>query len=290
MNYDMYDIYPGVLDSILQTQLCTLLEQLNTRNDGKKEDERETLIPYYIGSFTFYYTSFDELWVCGESSLRQDVVYSHLNTYNADGKLVIKISNIMANMTNRNILLRDIKDNYTNLYYNENWTKQTNTSEGKSKWSGYAILTDDNKTAERLMEGLCKQGIAKETIFTTVMKDRENVKKQDEMAAFVQSCRKNNCEKLIYAVGFEYTDLIDCSLAKENAVCLMYLIQEIIVQDQKKQMKLKVVTKDVLEDGRNLNQSTLWGFMKVVSLEYPNLYDGIVDTDDITSEEFQKAP
>ena len=65
---------------------------------------------------------------------------------------------------------------------------------------------------------------------------------------------------------------------------LLYLVQVMNEEGYTQGSKMKIVTKDVQKLGDekklNLSGSLVWGLAKVISIEYPEIYGGIVDGDD----------
>lgn len=269
---DMYELYPGIIDSVLQTQLCALVPELNKKQNGKN-----TVIPYYLGAVTYNFRQSGDLWVHGKSNVRDGVVYSELTAYNEEGETVIKMSNTMANLTNRNDLLREIKNNYNNMYYHVDWVEEAST--GYTDLSTkYVVVSDKEATALEIQKGLQDSSAdASITVFEGTT---------DVFDALCEDIKNSGSTKkmILYNCGMDtsYEDGIKADTSSLEG--LTYLVVALNNAGLSDKVKVKIVTKNVQltekEEHVNVNQAVLWGFAKVFSIEHAGLYAGIVDVSD----------
>lgn len=268
INYNSYDIYPGIIDSVLQTQLCTLFEDLNRRNEGKSLEDKKTIIPYYLGNVVFTYRDFKELWVKGSSHVGDGVVYSKLNAYNERGEVVISMSDTMANMTNKVALLRDFKRSYKNWYFHKEWVSSDRISNNTDLDDvNYIILSDNEDTLNKISAGLIKKGIKSENIQSVIY---ANITDVDKIKNILESGIDN--VSIIYSCSNPHINEED----NLNATRAFFELIKAIT-DQK---AITPSIKCVIEDGiSNIYMATIIGQMRTLSIEYPKIYSGVLYID-----------
>lgn len=269
---DMYELYPGIIDSVLQTQLCALVPELNKKQTGK-----HTVIPYYLGAVTYNYRKSGDLWVHGKSNVRDGVVYSELAAYNEEGETVIKMANTMANLTNQNDLLREIKNNYNNLYYHVDWVKEENKNRLDTDRK-YVVVSDDESAALEIQSGLQAKGTE-----VSVVAFAKDTAVFDALCEEIKNSGSAKTE-IIYGCGMNISYENGIQADTSSLEGLTYLILALNKAGLSDSVKIKVVTKNLQltkEDVKvNVNQAPVWGFTKVFSIEHAGLYDGIVDASD----------
>ena len=67
-HYQDYILYPGLIDSIFQSGLALILEQLI--ETSKKEAVNKTIIPYYVEKLTFNYRESENCGAIQNQKLR----------------------------------------------------------------------------------------------------------------------------------------------------------------------------------------------------------------------------
>lgn len=297
-HYKDFILYPGVIDSVIQSGLVLILDEL--REISKKEAVNKTIIPYYVEKMTFNYYDSKKLWCHTKSEIKNNVIYVDIMVYNETGQVLLKIDRMLIKLTNSKSLLREM-DRLDKNYYHIQW-KQDAQYAGKR--TGYdtvkTIVFGDN---EDMVEKLAGK-------FSLLGADVAKVDaiRQVEGSAFEQihtNCFAVNPEerpdwlqllKTLVAEGAgNGFQIVYCNMEHQidgtkeqipyTAVKGLYqLLQAITKGGYLKNTKVRILTKHVqnvkLEGEQNVSGSLLWGLAKTVSLEYPELFAGIVDMDD----------
>lgn len=277
---DIYELYPGVIDSILQTLFCGVLEELvkNNREIGGEK----TIIPYYIGRLEYNYVASNNLWVRTIAKVKEDVIYADLYIFNEEGQTVMSMHDIMAKFTDKNILLKEIRNNYSSLYYHTDWTAQNNNfTESQNK----KLMVIADKEESQLIKYL-----KNETAVTIILRGKVNKELKD--GNYVIDDTKEGYKWLINAIkldGHSFKIVYESQNSAENNMTykclqpLVNLVKAIIESGVESRFSIKIITNQVqgFENDKeiNLNQSILWGFVKTLGIENAGLLDGIVDID-----------
>lgn len=288
---EIYEIYPGVVDSILQSQFCAGLDELHNKYGEKR---KQTVIPYYIGKFNYNYRFSDDLWVHGNLKFGDGAIYSNYRVYNTDGDVIIGLDDLVGNITGENDLLKEVKNSNSNYYYHIDWSndlknKMESLRTGDIK---YILITDVQDNAELISKNFDAQNIKMQVWMHSVdgieqqtsSLNQIDVTNRQSIHTFLESLTLEGNEdiEIIFAVGMNMkNDLKDYSVTPLKG--LLYLIKEVQRVNMDRKIKIKVLTKNVQERENvgdiNLLQAPLWGLSKVLSIEAPTIYGGIIDTD-----------
>lgn len=272
-----YVLYPGTIDSILQTGFAFIEEKM--RNDGIFKDKNVTVIPYYLEHFTYNYRLSDRLWCDTRSRYENGMIYVNTTVYNDQGQVVIDIKNLMAKITDSDSLLRETRS-LDKMYYHTDWIalEEFKTPKQIQPDQKYIIITEEEGTstsdyiAEKLASfDILPISVKMDTDWSQLLHD------------VCQNGKKGNLQIVFYSggsdAGLKETAAVDCKPAK----ALFSLIKVIREEGYLQGSGIKIVTKDVQafkNSGHiNLSGALLWGLSKVISIEYPNLYNGIIDCD-----------
>lgn len=293
-NLDMYELYPGVIDSIIQSGLNAVLEELWNKYGGKGDKgEIRTTIPYYMEKLTYNYRPSKNLWCRTSSRIQDDMLYAQITVFNEQSEEIMKIENCMAKLTNRESLLREMKSNYNNMYYHTDWIEEKLDVSKLDKESRYIIVADEREVGSLIQEELRIRNIDSKLVlqgnyFIDQDKYYLDMDNKEEWKALVEDATED-CTKnvFVYLNTAERQTLNEENNTIENLEVgslkgLLYLTQAIDEKGLNKVSKLKLVTKGVQhinnENTRiNLSQAPLWGYSKVLGLEFPEVFRGIVD-------------
>lgn len=263
---DMYELYPGIIDSIFQTGLSIVFDELIAKYNYK--ESKQTIIPYYMGKLTYNYRKSKNLYCHTKANVKEDVIYADIEVYNEQGELIMEIRDSLAKITNRSSLLKEVKANYSNLFYQNDWIEShIEMNNNDSENCKYLVITNNIEKGELISEKLIERN--KEVNVVSWQKYNldsivsENIKQY----------------KLIYLVS-RFSDEEDYTSSLFNA---LKLVQEIGEKGLYSKVKLKLLTEEVQEvggiDNINITDAALWGFSKVISIEYQQIFNGIVDID-----------
>ena len=290
-----YVLYPGTIDSIFQTGIALVLEKLKERTNVNEEGNK-TVIPYYLEKLTFNYRESDQLWCYSKSTVKNDITYCDVMVYNEKGEVLMKIDNLMAKITESDSLLREMK-NLNKLYYHTDWmqTEATRKFAELPENKKYILFANEKTAADTLSEKMKELNIT--PVSVTAGKEFQ---KENENAYVINPEMKEDWSKLLSEVcsdGIKKNlNIIYCTTKDEvpmeagmqmnyaSVKGLLYLVQVMNEEGYTQGSKMKIVTKDVQKLGEekklNLSGSLVWGLAKVISIEYPEIYGGIVDGDD----------
>lgn len=299
-NLDMYVLYPGVIDSIIQSGLNAVLDELYNTYGENTPDHIRTTIPYYIEKLTYNYRQSNNLWCHTLSKIKDDMLYAQVTVFNENGEDIMKIENCMVKLTNRESLLREMKNNYSKMYYHTEWFEENGIDIKNSDITAqqYIVVADDEKIGKDICTKLSKNNIdVKLVLQGKTMEELDddlyciNIRDKEDWLKLLQTIIEDSVKsefKFIYLNMLENDELsenIDIEGANlERLKGLLYLTQAINDKNLNKKVKVKIVTKKVQninnEMNYNISQSPLWGYSKVFGLEFPQVFAGIVDIDD----------
>ncbi len=290
-----YVLYPGTIDSIFQTGIANVVDQL-IETTSENGEFNKTVIPYYMEKITYNYKESKELWCHTKSHLDNDIIYADIVVYNEKGEMVFKLDNMMAKITDSNSLLREMS-NLNKIYYHNDWMPIEDDKEVTQNVDEiqYVIVSDE----EEGMKLLQTKFLAYQVKTVCVLAGKQYVKNaEDSYELNLED--KADWEKLLGDMQESgtkknyqiiYANLLDKHLeeSKEqidysNVKGLLYLVQVLNEKGYAKNTKIKVLTRNVQDivasEETNLSGSMLWGLTKTVGIEYPQISCGIVDVDD----------
>ncbi|MFJ7837990.1 SDR family NAD(P)-dependent oxidoreductase [Lysinibacillus sphaericus] len=292
-----YVLYPGTIDSIFQTGIALVLEKLKERTNVN-EDGNKTVIPYYLEKLTFNYRESDQLWCYSKSTVKNDITYADVIVYNEKGEVLMKIDNLMAKITESESLLQEMSS-ANKLYYHTDWvqTDAIRKLEELPVNKQYLLIADEAIAAASLKENMEKhhlnticvlhgdEFLKKNTHDYTINQDN----KEEWSKLLADVCKDSGKKNLniIYCTTKDSVPNLANNKVNYRAIkALHYLVQVMNEEGYTQGSKIKIVTKDVQklrhEKKLNLSGSMVWGLAKVMSIEYPEIFGGIIDTDEIT--------
>ena len=266
-----YELYPGVIDSLLQTMLC--IQYKDQKQKGIQKNEK-TIIPYFIGKITYNYKESDKLWCYVKINNEDDILYGEVTAFNEQGEVIIEIKDFMAKFTTKDVLLRAQKKQAKRYSYFSDWeiAKLPESSADNAK-TQYVFVSDDMDTMEKLEECMNMQ---EETV-KILLSDENGLEEKLETLSTENPIKLIFCPK--NAKGMEVKEAKN--LGELQLKSFVAFIRALDKSNIKAKCKLKILTEDTQKinenDEINLAGSMIWGFSKVFSLEYTSLFDGIVD-------------
>lgn len=286
---EKYDIYPGTVDSILQSLLAVseLCVKMNTDTENY---DFKTAIPISIGKVIYYYKEAKALWchVSVENS-QKDGVLGNLEVYNEKGEIVLEIRSLLAVLTDRTAILKGLDREGSNMLYDVQWIESKKTEPlhiSTNKDLHYILLSGNKFLADTIYNRLNFHGFD----YTLVsVEELSKLNSKKKMKHLLQKLVDKDCGKtykLLYIPPNNIGDIDDItmesliqSIEKSNSDVL-HVIQAISELHFADVLQMWIVTKNALglsKEKVDMVQSMLWGFAKVISLEYPMLWGGIID-------------
>ncbi|TVX93376.1 type I polyketide synthase [Paenibacillus agilis] len=297
-----YIVYAGTIDSIFQS--IFFVSELSMRMNSQSEEYAlKTAIPISLGKLTYHYRDAESFWChIKVDDSQQSGVVGDIDVYNEKGEIVFEIERLMAKITERDTLLKELNSNGDRMLYNVDWIEEARISKdvkvnGNEK---VVLFGNDPDVVDRFHESLNRNGVSS---IRVIQADKYVEHEQDLF--FMSYTNKNDVKKLIENIGSRFEKekckLIYISTTDETKLnrlhaedllttvekeCsgLLYLVQSITELNYSHKMMIKVVTNNVHQvDGAatstSLYQAPIWGFSEVIRLEHTPLWDGIIDAD-----------
>lgn len=256
-----YVIYPGVIDSVFHTMLCMVLESA-LLTLGRKETE--TMIPYFIGEFSYDYRAFDDLWVNTFAHIENNSIIGNSIVFNTHNEPVITIDNMITMLTNQEVLLGSERSVWKDNCYNVAWKKADKKLQ-QSEYSSVCLVCEDETALENFER------------YSPLPVSRVAAKDPDAISKAIQDLKRPAL--VLFCAGGKSED------PYSSMKCLFRLIKSENLLASEKRCNLRIVTERAvpfLNDNINLQQAMLWGFAKSLIAEYPNTFCGTVDLDNNT--------
>lgn len=284
---DIYELYPGIIDSIFQTGLSVVFDTLIEQYDYK--ENKQTIIPYYMGKITYNYRKSDNLWCHTVAEVKDDIIYANIEVFNDDGELIMEIKDSMAKITDRDSLLREVKKNHNKLYYHSEWVERKAGSEKKDKTDyQYIVVAEEKDSAQKVADLLSDAIVVSNG--NEYEKEAEdsykiNLSKEEDWKQLLAANASGKKVKLVYCSGLEDSCGLEAKADSfDHVQGLFTAVKAAVEMGMDDKMKVKILTRDVqaLDNKKaiNMTQSMLWGFSKVLSIEYATMYGGIIDIDE----------
>lgn len=295
-----YLVYAGTIDSIFQS--IFFVSELSMRMDSQSEEYAlKTAIPISLGKLKYYYRDAESYWChIKVDDSQQSGVVGDIDVYNEKGEIVFEIERLMAKVTERDTLLKEINNSGDRLLYDVEWVEESRTNKQAitSEKEKVVLLGNDPDIVDRVHEKLNSYGISS----IRVIQGEQYVEPENDVF-FISYTRKQDVKKLLEHVASRYEKekckFIYISTADETKLnhltaeqllgtvekeCsgLLYLVQSITELNYTNKMAIQVITNNVHPIGgaaTSLYQAPLWGFTEVIRLEHTLLWDGVIDTD-----------
>lgn len=271
---DIYTIYPGMFDSILQTEFCVIFEEFVKNSNDKS---KRTIIPYYIESVEFNYRKFTNLWCRTTSVLNDEMITGSIEAFNESGELVMRIKDFMGKITDRSTLLREMSGNKDKMFYQVNWENVKPELSSNNNASPVCILASNAEDAKRFADKFAEIGA--KTAYAVYNSDG-NVDTCIETFRTITSEAGNDKCRLMFICGAEKAD--DIYLYVRNAFEVVKAIQADEKLSGKAELHFLTLNANSVEEneGADPTDSLVWGFVKTAHVEHGEIFGGIVDTDE----------
>lgn len=294
-----YEVYPGTIDSIFQTG--TYQEVAKRLNDTElilDIENDQTMIPYYLDELTYNFEDAERLLAYTSIiDTNSQFITFNVDVFNEKRQLVFKLRKLMAKITNKKDLMRGIQNMNMPFYYLPEWVEKDEVSEIANNGSEkFFIVAEDIDEASKLVEAfssysiepglILNRGIASNTTYVIDQYDAQNWK---DLVNDLATNTSFDEIVFIYCNGCNY---IHSKVSDRPIKGLFFLIKAMIECENKQKLRLKIITKNAEsfdeKNVLNINQAPFWGLSKVLGIEFPNIYRGIVDIGDesLTSTDF----
>ncbi|MEO4052782.1 type I polyketide synthase [Solibacillus sp. CAU 1738] len=298
-NLESYTVYPGTIDSIFQSVFA--VSELSRKMDSESANEElKTTIPISLGKLKYYYREAESYWCHVKvNNDQKEGFIGDIDVYNEKGEIVFEIERIMAKLSDRKSLLKQLNFSGDQLLYNVEWVEQSLKEKIETGDKGrFIILSNNNEICNNMHAKLKLHGIDSIRVLSDkkyLQLDNDTYyisdnKKEDLYTLLKDIVDKYDKEKLnilfISESDVESINQItlETLMSKEKTDCsrLLYLVQAITDLNLVEKLNLKVITNNVHDLDENpisIYQSTLWGFSQVIRFECKQLWGGIIDVD-----------
>jgi NADP-dependent 3-hydroxy acid dehydrogenase YdfG/acyl carrier protein len=287
-----YVLHPGLMDSILQTLLVT-----SNRNIPLMFDTNRIFIPFHVERMARYPARFTHtLWCHSKGEYSDGMLTGDISVYNDSQEICLEIKGLTVKQTDKENLLKyaDRAAPYERLLYSMVWEEK---SPGKSKEippGTYLIFSDSSQLGEYLEQLLAARGvpcvIARKGDEYRQRGNTFTIHPKTDWERFLKEASWECLSQLqvfylwgLDAVVSEGGQPRDVETQQEET-CGSLLQIATRVARYFKQATLWIITRHaqmVGEQSRlSLFQSPLWGMGKVIALEYPKTWGGLIDIDD----------
>lgn len=294
---DKYIIYPGTIDSIFQTGILQeVSKSLNNEELIVDIKKQETMIPYFIEEFTYNFLPMNESQVYTDvATSDQNFLNINISAYNEKGKLFAAIKSLMTKVTNKDNLLKGIQRSYANYFYKPEWIEKEIVPEETESDKKYIIVAKNALDADIISNTMINYGFKPLRIIHS-----EEFRRDGDTYFINQTDKENWCKLLEDVISLNSASKFKIIFSVDNGgyardsykipdgdfhclKSLLMLVQSIGEVGISNQTMLKIVSKNLHSLDRNkrgdLSQATVWGFAKVLSVEFPNVFNGIIDFD-----------
>ncbi len=289
----VYRIHPGLIDSMLQTMVFGLAGYVD-----ELFEKGSILIPFNLARFELHSEiPGNTLWCYSKAKQEQGFVEGDITVCDEAGNVLISIEGLMVKRTERSALLKD--NARKNCFYAVEWQEigQPRTSNLKPR-TPFLLFSDQKGIGRRLEEQLIKQGSHCVTILRGEQYARPDsntfcinpLSAEDFRHVFDEISEENPKQQLhvLFLWGLDSPsseNLSPDTLESHNESIfgsLLGLIQA--MTERSRNAAIWLITQHTQAVNGNaaslsLAQSSLWGMGKVISLEHPDIWGGLIDLD-----------
>ncbi|MEM9274070.1 MAG: SDR family NAD(P)-dependent oxidoreductase [Cyanobacteria bacterium P01_F01_bin.143] len=309
-----YQIHPALLDACLQILGASIATQ-QTANTA--------YMPIGLDSFQFYRRPSLQVWSYGTlrpvHNSNQETFSADLRLFDETGQLIAEIAGLHLKRARPQALLNHHR-HLQNLLYEVEWQSKEfeKQSQVATKQGIWLIFAEGDGLGVKLAQQLTKQGRSVLTVFPGAAYEfccQEGYYKvnphqpKDIQQLLTEVINAESIEyKLVFLWSLESNSLsattpdsleVPTLETLQNFSCgsLLYLIQGLLNSQYSQRTRLWLVTRYTQPVGLqsqahpiNVTKSPIWGLGRVLALEYPNLWGGIIDLDDtsITTDEVSR--
>lgn len=292
-----YVIYPGTIDSIFQTgtykEVAKRLQNAELVIDPEKD---ENMIPYFMEEFTYNYIESGKM-TAYTSIIGTDnnFITFNVDVFNEKHELIIKLRKMMAKVTNRKDLLQGIQNIHMPYYYHSTWEEKQNLNELEQDKEAekYVFVADSLEEAKPFVEAFKEFAIETHVVINGDASTEENVTAIDQeneqawKTLVNQMATQPNGEKVVFlylngcANGEKEQTEMTFTVSQAPLRRLLFLVKALMQNESGKKPGLKIITKNAEAVGKekavNLEQAGIWGLSRVLGIEIPSIYQGILD-------------
>ena len=291
---ELFQLHPGLIDSLFQF-LCVTLPGGGVTNILHSGD---IYIPLGIDSFHFYGRPQAALWC--QAKLRpqenghQETFVGDVWLFDENGQIVVEVSGLHFKRAPQDILLRSQENEKRSWFYRVEWrSKGPETAAAQPLAGNWLVFSNGVAHSQDLLTALTAQN---QNVFLVSPGDhfkavgqqawQINPGLRDDFVRLLAELPEQKLDHIVYLWGLENTPattLADIE-AWQNHACqgALYLVQAVARQEGTHLLRLWLVTQgavSVLDDDTAVAvaQAPLWGLGRVIALEHPEMWGGLID-------------
>ncbi|MCL4267599.1 MAG: type I polyketide synthase [Anaerolineae bacterium] len=294
---EMFQLPPGLIDSLFQF-LCTTLPGGGVTHILRTGD---IYIPLGIDGFRFN-ARFngrvpDALWCHArlhpQDNSNDQTFSGDITLFAASGAMVAEVTGLHFKRAPRDILLRPVEAEPAAWMYQMQWSASPVATPALPPADNWLLFGHDNAFSQKLVDTLTAQG--QRCLVVTPgdsLQTRDdgqwhlNPAQPDDFAQLLAVIEAEKLDHVVYLWGLETTPAD--SLAQMEAVQnlagqgALHLVQALARLESEHTPRLWLVTQGAQpvtaeDNSMALAQAPLWGLGRVVALEHPEIWGGLVD-------------
>lgn len=289
-----YTVHPIHLDAAFQL----------LANEGP--EKTTPYVPFSVESVDVFAKAGVRTWCHvrrSESDASKETVGAELTLFSDSGEVLARAQGMRNKRVPRDVLQRTAKNTLAEWCYGIKWAPRELTDTKPAAAEAVVIFADQGGWAKHVAR-ICKdQGASVSMVWPAggapagdgLSVDYNDPKQFEQLLARLPPGPK----KILFAWPVDVTPFEQTTPAtietdsRKTCGALLYLVQALAKADLTKNTRLWVITKNaqtVNEQGlRNVAGGTIWGMGKVVGLEYPELWGGLMDLPPAPSEADAKS-
>ncbi|MBE9571658.1 MAG: amino acid adenylation domain-containing protein, partial [Proteobacteria bacterium] len=297
-DFGKYRIHPGLIDSCAQILVA-----------GAPFEKDAAYMFLGYDSYRFYGLPKGRLW-CHMTfrEMDKEVLYGDYELFTEHGKIVAQAKGVYAKRAPIQAFYRLSGQSYDNLFYHIEWTEQSRPEKQisshileKSKW---IIFADQSGMGSKLAAVLKETNINSILVFSGSAYDKTDSAYKVNPLALEDFQRLfsdvGEWQKILYMWGldtnFSNNTRYD-TLKRDLSVCcggMLHMVQALADAKTTSECRLWCITRNAqpIRDQNNAQtsinpvQTTLWGLGRVIGIEVPGLWGGLIDlSSDLADEE-----
>ncbi|MFA9421933.1 MAG: SDR family NAD(P)-dependent oxidoreductase [Sedimentibacter sp.] len=272
---EKYVIYPGVIDSIFHTMLSIILEAGYV--SVEKENNWETMIPYFVSGISYNYLNSDKLWCNSNALFEHQSIIGDVDAFNESGDLIMQIDNMITKITTEKNLLNGIKNDFSKLYYHYDWAKYEPVAAKKADYDSIVLISDQKSDLENLKTYWQADGRKVRCVIAGGLTEQGWKELVSE-----ESAQKKRVI-FVYGCGAFKDTFEEKEESLKHVVNLAHAFSQLHVERTCSLCFVTVQANQYKNDNINLNQAMIWGFAKSFAMELTDSFHGILDIEETMS-------
>lgn len=263
-----YNLFPGLIDACFQ-----LLGAMLTTDDN-------VYLPIMIEEFSFDGHAATDLWAYAsirDNDLQRETLVCDLSFFDVDGNVVAELNGLRLKRANRQTLERLMQPSFDELLYEITWQQKSlaSTTTAAGDW---LILADNAGMGAQVASDLQAQGANRcDVVFASEPLTRPETYHELLTAAAYRG--------VIYLWALD-TEKPNSQIDSSAYLNVLHLTQALAKLGDNAP-RLSIVTRNVhaiapTDNSVSVEQSALWGLGRVISLEHPEFWQGLIDLSDNT--------